>query len=292
MSGAENNPAAMDAAPAGLAPGVRLAEARRAQNLTPAEIARQLKLSVWQVEALEAGRYQQLPGRIFVRGFVRNYAKLVKLDPNELLRAAGDSLPQSVSRPERPPPQDIPFPARHPPRWPMLAATVAILVGVLVAYEFYWNEPELAGTQAASVAPAPAARSKSESAPAPPQPAGDTRTVQPEAEIPVAAAAQATQGGQPGSDPGALPEPDKPPKAGERRVRMDFDQESWVEIRDRNERVIFSQLNRPGTQQFVSGKPPFSVVVGNAHGVRLTYEDKPVDLASHTKVDVARLVLR
>ena len=54
------------------APGQRLAEARQTQNLTPADVARQLKLSVWQVEALEAGNYEQLPGPIYVRGFIRN----------------------------------------------------------------------------------------------------------------------------------------------------------------------------------------------------------------------------
>jgi hypothetical protein len=33
-------------------------------------------------------------------------------------------------------------------------------------------------------------------------------------------------------------------------------------------------------------------VVGNAHGVRLTYDEQPVNLAQHTKVDVARLTLQ
>ena len=33
------------------------------------------------------------------------------------------------------------------------------------------------------------------------------------------------------------------------------------------------------------------LVVGNAHSVRLTYNAKPVDLESHTKIDVARLTL-
>ncbi len=293
MSGSENIQAVANAEPAGPAPGGRLAEARRAQNLTPADIARQLKLSVWQIEALEAGHYQQLPGPVFVRGFIRNYAKLVKLDPNELLRSAGDSLPQSVPRPERPPSQDIPFPAQGRPRWPVLASTAAILVGMLAVYEFYWNEPEVTATQVASVTPAPAApQSKSAGAPASPQPAGEIRAAQPQPAIPVVAAAQTAQGGPLASAAGAQPDPDRPPKPGERQVRMAFDQESWVEIRDRNERVIFSQLNRPGTQQFVSGRPPFSIVVGNAHGVRLTYEDKPVDLASHTKIDVARLILQ
>ena len=81
-------------------------------------------------------------------------------------------------------------------------------------------------------------------------------------------------------------------RPGEREVKLDFNDESWVEIRDRNERVIFSQLNRPGTQRRVHGLPPFSIVVGNAHGVRLTYDDHPVDLVQHTKIDVARLILQ
>jgi len=72
---------------------------------------------------------------------------------------------------------------------------------------------------------------------------------------------------------------------------MIFEQESWVQIRDRHGRAIFSQLNRRGTEQQVSGRPPLSVIVGNAHGVRLTYDDQPVDLAQHTKVDVARFNL-
>lgn len=281
MSVIENIPAAQ-ADPVDPAPGVRLADARRAQNLTPADIARQMKLSVWQVEALEAGHYQQLPGPIFVRGFIRNYAKLVKLDPNELLRAAGDSLPQSVPRPERPPPQDIPFPAEGRPRWPVMASAAAILVAVLVVYEFYWDEPDVTTTRVTSVTPVPASR----------QPAGEPLDAQPQPPIVMASAAQTAQGGPTASAAGAQPDLDRPLKPGERQIRLIFVQESWVEIRDHDERVIFSQLNRPGTQQLVSGMPPFSLVVGNAQGVRLTYEDKPVDLASHTKIDVARLILQ
>lgn len=302
MSGAEHIPTAANAEPTSLAPGGRLAEARRAQNLMPADVARQLKLSVWQVEALEAGHYQQLPGPIFVRGFIRNYAKLVKLDPNELLSAAGVSLPQSVLRPERPPSQNIPFPSRSRPRWPVLACTAAILVAVLAVYEFYWNEPELTAPQLAAVTPAsqvaavtPAlvvAQSKSEETPVSPLPAGEIRSAQP-AITAAAAAQQITPEAPPAYDAVVVqPGPAKLPKLGEKQVMMAFEQESWVEIRDRNERVIFSQLNRPGTQQSISGMPPFTIVVGNSRGVRLTYEDQPVDLTHHTKIDVARLVLQ
>jgi cytoskeleton protein RodZ len=81
------------------------------------------------------------------------------------------------------------------------------------------------------------------------------------------------------------------PQAGERQVHMVFNQDSWVHIRDRYGKIVFSQLNRAGTEQRVSGRPPLSVIVGNSHGVRLTYDEHPVDLGRHTKIDVARLTL-
>jgi cytoskeleton protein RodZ len=81
------------------------------------------------------------------------------------------------------------------------------------------------------------------------------------------------------------------PKPGERQVMLEFEDESWVEIRDRDGRVILWQLNLRGTRQVVSGRPPLSFVIGNAHGVRLTYDDRPVDLAPHTRTDVARMTL-
>ena len=83
----DNSPATAAAADDG-APGERLARARQAQGLSTGDVARRLKLSVWQIEALESGNYAPLPGAIFVRGFIRNYARLLKLDAEALLEAA------------------------------------------------------------------------------------------------------------------------------------------------------------------------------------------------------------
>ena len=298
MSEAGTMPPAGTAEAAGAAPGARLAEARQAQSLATADVARQLKLSVWQVEALEAGHYQQLPGPVFVRGFIRNYARLLRLDPDELLRAAGDRLPRSAPRSETPPSQDIPFPGRSAPRWPLFAGVTAVVVGLLAVYEFYFNEPEVAPTRAVAVTPAPAAlpSSKGEGKTASPPPAGKAQGVK--AGITVAATvltahdAPTVQDAPTVAMAGLESELDKLPRPGARRVQLIFDEESWVEIRDRDERIIFSQLNRPGTRQSVSGLPPFALVVGNAHGVRLSFDDKPVDLAPHIRTDVARLILQ
>ncbi len=79
-----------------VAPGAALAAAREALNLSVAEVARQLKLSVSQIEALEAGAYEKLPGPVFVRGFIRNYARLLRLDP-EADAAFGRTQPSGTA---------------------------------------------------------------------------------------------------------------------------------------------------------------------------------------------------
>jgi cytoskeleton protein RodZ len=274
-------------------PGRRLAAARTAQNLSAADIARQLKLSVWQVEALEAGLYGQLPGPIFVRGFIRNYARLVKLDPDELVKALGDSVPPPAPRAAVSPSRDIPFPAKGKPRWAIVAIPAVVIVGLLAAYEFLWNEPDSppATPPAVSSAPQPArtAAKPATTVTTPAAAVAEGKSAATSVKVP---ATKPEQDAQPATAAAASDAPRKPARRGERELKLAFNQECWVEIRDRNERVIFSQLNRPGTQQSVSGLPPFSVVVGNAHGVQLTYDDKPVDLAPHTKIDVARLILQ
>jgi cytoskeleton protein RodZ len=77
-----------------------------------------------------------------------------------------------------------------------------------------------------------------------------------------------------------------------KRIELVFTDESWVEIRDAEGRVVFSQLNAPGTRRRVEGAAPFSLVIGNAAGVRLRYNDADIDLAPFTRVDVARLTLK
>jgi cytoskeleton protein RodZ len=92
-------------------------------------------------------------------------------------------------------------------------------------------------------------------------------------------------------EPEAAVSTDAPASADEKQLRLAFDGASWVEVKDAAGAVIFSQLNDAGTEQVVRGRAPLSVVIGNAHSVRLSYGERPVDLGPHTQVDVARLVL-
>ena len=123
-------------------------------------------------------------------------------------------------------------------------------------------------------------------APAPPQsgaPAAAKPAAQPaEVVAPAPVPSTATE---------AVKAPPRQPSSSEGRIRLDFDSESWVEIREQDGRMLMSQLNSPGTRAVIVGRPPLSLVIGNAAAVRLTYNDKPVDLRPHIQIEVARLTL-
>ena len=62
-------------------------------------------------------------------------------------------------------------------------------------------------------------------------------------------------------------------------------------MRDRDNKVVFSQRSPAGSEHAVGGQGPFSLVIGNAAGVKLFWRGQVVDLAPHTKGEVARLTL-
>ncbi|WP_291981742.1 helix-turn-helix transcriptional regulator [Candidatus Accumulibacter sp. ACC005] len=67
--------------------GQQLRSAREARNITLAEAAQSLKLAPRQVAAIESEDWASLPGNTMIRGFVRNYARVLNLDADALMRA-------------------------------------------------------------------------------------------------------------------------------------------------------------------------------------------------------------
>lgn len=72
-------------------PGILLREARQAKNLKYEDVAKQMHLSVQWVKNLEKDNYSQAPALIYVRGYLRAYARCVGLIPEEVM-AAFDAL--------------------------------------------------------------------------------------------------------------------------------------------------------------------------------------------------------
>lgn len=262
--------------------GSVLSDARQRQGLSVADVARQLKLGVRQIEALEADDYKSLPRITFVRGFIRNYAKLLQIDAEPLLKPTEHLLPTPQVPEAEPGVGEIPTASDKRNTWRSYAIFVLFAALGVMFLGFEWYREQAAPRPK----PAPVAVK-------PPKSKSPVMQVTPQPAIPAIPAIPASP-----IVPSDTPPPEQiseaKPVAQQIRsgeIRLEFDQESWVEITDKNGKTVFSQLSPAGSIQTVRGHPPFSLVVGNAVGVRLTYNDKPVDLQPYTKVDVARMTL-
>jgi cytoskeletal protein RodZ len=81
----------------------QLRAAREAKNLTIEQVADLTKIRTDRVRALEAGQYDGFSATIYIRGSVKNYAKLLKLDENHLLAALETELKGTAKFSEPPP---------------------------------------------------------------------------------------------------------------------------------------------------------------------------------------------
>ncbi len=272
--------------------GEELARARAALGLSVADVAQQLKFSARQLEALEQERFEELPTGTFARGMVRAYGRLLKLDAEALVgrmaaRVAAPDNAEAVVSAHRPIP--ITDSARRG-NLVYAALSVAIL-GVIGAVVFEWQRERASAARLSFV---PAAQA----------PLGGRRagaadvaasTVSPPNLSPLAAAEplQAVAS-PPAAEPApaaVVAEPPVPASEGMHRIAMKFERESWVQIRGADGKTLISQLNPAGSERTVEGKPPFDLIIGNAQHVRLSYDDREIDLAPHVKVEVARFTL-
>jgi cytoskeletal protein RodZ len=86
--------------------GQQLRSSRKAQNLSERDVAEITKLRADHVLAVEDGNYDVFPARVYLRGFVRTYARLLKLDVDQVLKDLDVELESSTTH--RDPPALLP----------------------------------------------------------------------------------------------------------------------------------------------------------------------------------------
>jgi cytoskeleton protein RodZ len=294
MTGDTDTPISEAAPEPVLSTGARLREARAAAGLSLDAVAQQLKLAPRQVKALEDDDFAQLPGRTFVRGFLRNYARLVRLDPDALLA----SLPEASSTPSLDHPSlspttrvmgELPADSHGKPssaRWAIPLALIAI-VAIAVVYEFARPLADHAKAPAADKATAtPAAPAAPRPAPAPD--AGGGAAPSAPAETPAAGSApRADAAPAPQADIGAAT-----PVSGDTPLVFVFRGTSWVEVKDTKGTIVLSTIGYPGATHAVGGAAPFEVVLGNAEAVTVSWRGAPFDVTPHIKQNVAKFSIK
>jgi cytoskeleton protein RodZ len=264
--------------------GEVLAKARAALGLSIADVAQQLKFAARQIEAMEQERFEALPSGTFARGMVRSYARLLKLDAEHLVgrmaaRVAVPDNAKAVASTRRP----IPITDSNR-RTNMIYAVLSVaILGVIAVVVFQWQHER---SDAARLTFVPAAKLPAEVEP--------QRLAAASSSAPSSASSVEMKPANISSLPAAeeaRPSAPPPVAEGNRRIMLKFERASWVEIRGRDGKTLISQLNPAGSERTVEGKPPFSLIIGNAQYVRLSYEDRQIDLTPHVKVEVARFTL-
>ena len=116
--------------------GARLKAGREEKNLAVADVAAKLKLTGRQVEALEAEDMSHLPSEVFVRGFVRNYARLVGVDADSLI--APVDVQAAVAGTITAPSAGVTFASYGIRRWVVFPMIALGLFLFLVAMLYHW----------------------------------------------------------------------------------------------------------------------------------------------------------
>ncbi|MCX8085987.1 MAG: helix-turn-helix domain-containing protein [Rhodocyclaceae bacterium] len=258
--------------------GQTLRAAREAAGLSIADVAQVLKFSPRQIEALEADDYAALPGNTIVRGFVRSYGKLLKLDVAELLQRLDPLTPCTPADVRPPENMGLAIEEQGLRQMPPIvaAAIVLLLAALLLALWHFWVPSKPASGNGRAVTPVSPVVPQ---AVAPPQAEAAAATPTPAEAPPTPAAA----GANAAPTESALP----PPAA----LQFVFEGRSWIEVIDATRQVVATGEHPASSRLTVQGRPPFDIVIGNAPKVRLTYGEREVDLKPHTRAEVARFRL-
>ncbi len=310
--------------------GELLRAARESAGFSIGEIANRLRMGTKQIDAIERADYSALPQGIFLRGFIRNYAKVVGINIDEALatleRTHADGLAVAATKVLAP---SAATPLRMHSRAEVFStpkARILIVVGVvllLAAAIWYWWEfvrPHLAdgGRPRAAdvVATTPAATQPQVvlqptlSEPESKAGANSTVVIAPEKAAATGLTAPVAQSMVKAADPAtstptaaANPVTAVAPAIATKAVRtagdtgvigFTFTGPSWVEVLDSTGRTILSRRYNVGDFDEVSGRGPFSIIVGNSTVTRMAYNGREFDLAPHTRANgtVARVTVK
>lgn len=294
-------------------PSALLREAREAAGLHIATVAAALKVPVKKLEALEAGRYDELPDLTFARALAASACRQCKIDPAPVLaqiplanRPSLADSPQAINEPFKGESDPVSF---SPAGWlsrPAVLAAIALLLGALVLVFLPTREtptPVEAVMPPAAVPTAPVAETSTGAALAPAQPQTQTVESVPSSSgeatsLPANSAVSATPTAAAVVNPpvAAAPVTDAPgtaqasatTPAPDGMLSIKASGASWVEVLKGTREVVVRRMLQAGEVIDVPTGPLYTVVIGRTDVVQVTVRGKPFDLSPFARSSVAR----
>jgi cytoskeleton protein RodZ len=290
--------------PVPLGPGALLRQERHNRSMDIRQVADSTRLREHFIEAIERERWDELPPPVFVRGFIRSYARALGLNEQKVLDLYNRSVPAQPLEPQ---------PLLKPKRATKgILVTLILTMGILAGSLLYVSQREQ-WTDRGGVPEEPLPPAGEVSREASPEPPEEVETAEPLPSLeevppePVENSSQTEpapstgpETGEEESPPlpemGALPpppeqEPDPPedPPEDVNPLEFEVEEETWVRIAvDGGPPKSF--LFRPGSRPGWGEGAEFDLLIGNAGGINLIYEGKQLGKAGKSG-EVIRLKL-
>lgn len=234
--------------------GDTLRDARQQRGLSLEDAAAETRIRATHLAALEQEEFTRLGGDVYVRGFIRSYAKLLGLDPAPLLEAYGGGATRPAASPQPPPRMSLATGSleRSPRRGVGVGVAVAALLAIIGLTVFDGEEP--------------------------PQVDLDDDTVAGEPDGPDATSRE-EPAAQPSVDPTATPSAsESPPSGTSGRTAVDTDGIAvLIEVTERNAWVralidgdeVFQGTLEPGASERFEGDDEVRLRIGDPGAVEL-----------------------
>ncbi len=280
MQEKNNNNETLESSKKSVSIGALLINARTAASLNQADIAEQINLPIKIIQALEADEYASLPETTYIRGYLRNYARVVGVNGEGLVKLYTDQhYCEPVIETSKKSTQSY-----DPTILWSTAAVLTILVGLVISWWFDNNqvsEPieQLANNELVVSELLSEAKLTNEQ---------NIESYNAENNIvsskeDVIGTFASTQSSREESDRNedvaitadqqqAMEEASQNPTLvtsldGVQVLTVTYTEESWTEIRDADSNTLMQGLIEPGVVKNLSGKPPFEIFLGNSPGV-------------------------
>jgi len=286
-------------------PGLILRTEREKQGLSSQEIAKRTHLDIKIVESIEQDSDEGMPAATYVRGYLRSYAKIVGVDPDHIITLYNSDSPQ-------PPPEILPE-VKQPSQVsssdkPVKAFTYLITLGLVLLLLIWYqsnfvvetssiNEPENYNSQTSingvdvtyDIVNHPDSWQSPKNIP-------EVESTSPEkSKHDDTLELQSDSGEQ---SLGILPIEgidDKAPTSstgsGPDTIDLEVKRDSWVEIKDANDKRLFHDLALGGEKYSIHGTAPFNVLFGFSPGVSIKFNGKAFNHSRYSNNGIARFKL-
>ena len=257
-------------------PGDILRHERIKQGLTLEKAATQLKIRPAVLAAIESSQTGEIPF-VYLRGHIRHYALFLGIDPQQL-----DQHMQHLTSVEPDVRSVFEFKLKRGDAGKWLKATSYLVASAIVAtlawqfmheaVRFSQNSSHLNASMAAL----------------------ELHEMREEGLLEEGLAGH--DGGSPATgQPSPVIKGDSGLSASKvdetQHLKIETSADTWIEVLDAAGLQLEMDLLRAGTSREYRGKAPLRVMLGRASAVKVWFNDQEVDLAAHTRGNVARITL-